>query len=158
MGVISTVVHLDWLQTSYPRFTPFLHYGLTWVSTSVNLRVCSADWLRRLVPISSMAAVWVCTALLLISSIPERTFSWMKFSSCKENKQTLGILPTMSDCVDNHILGSHVPICSLTTWYSEKVTTLEWSVFCNLTTLIPTHLSVSLPQANINHTIIHYSI
>lgn len=70
------------------RGPPDLPGGLTWVSTSVSLRVCSADWLRRLVPISSMAAVWVCTAVLFISSIPERTFSWMKFSSCEENKQT----------------------------------------------------------------------
>lgn len=72
--------------------------GLTWVSTSVSLRVCSADWLSRLVPISSMAAVWVCTAVLFISSIPERTFSWMKFSSCEENRQqTLRILQRMFD-------------------------------------------------------------
>ncbi len=31
--------------------------SLTCVSTSVSLRVFSADWLRRLVPISSMVAV-----------------------------------------------------------------------------------------------------
>lgn len=79
---------VNWLQTRYPRVTPVLP---TWVSTSVSLRVCSADWLRRLVPISSMAAVWVCTAVLFISSIPERTFSWMKFSSWWESKHTLRI-------------------------------------------------------------------
>lgn len=65
---------------------------LAWVSTSVSLRVCSADWLRRLVPISSMAAVWVCTAVLFTSSIPERTFSWMMFSSCVEHKQAVNIV------------------------------------------------------------------
>lgn len=74
-----------WFKFNYFFILP----PLAWVSTCVSFRVCSADWLRRLVPISSMAAVWVCTAVLFISSIPERTFSWMKFSSCTEHTQAV---------------------------------------------------------------------
>ena len=128
MGVIPAAVHLDWLQTHYLRFTPILPDALTWVSTSVSLRVCSADWLRRLVPISSMAAVWVCTAVLFISSIPERTFSWMKFSSCTKNKETLEILSTMLDCGHNHIVRGNVPITPLSAWCSN----LEVNCICHL--------------------------
>lgn len=83
-------LHLIYIQLSHALWS--LPPQLAWVSTSVSLRVCSADWLRRLVPISSMAAVWVCTAVLFISSIPERTFSWMKFSSCTEQKQAVNIV------------------------------------------------------------------
>lgn len=109
IGLLSDALHIVSITASssnhYKHFLPLLDFsaGCIWftlnylpvlwslpqlacVSTSVSLRVCSADWLRRLVPISSMAAVWVCTAVLFISSIPERTFSWMKFSSCTQHK------------------------------------------------------------------------
>lgn len=83
---------------------------LAWVSTSVSLRVCSADRLRRLVPISSMAAVWVCTAVLFTSSIPERTFSWMMFSSCVEHKRAVNIVSYGNQTSD---LPHHHPLPSL---------------------------------------------
>lgn len=115
IGILSDALHIVSITASrsnhYKHFLPPLDFSagctrftfnylpvlrslpqLAWVSTSVSLRVCSADWLRRLVPISSMAAVWVCTAVLFISSIPERTFSWMKFSSCTEHKQAVNIV------------------------------------------------------------------
>lgn len=49
----------------------------TWVSTSVSFLVCSAVWLRRLVPISSMVAVWFCTAFCCSCTISDFMFSTM---------------------------------------------------------------------------------
>lgn len=55
----------------------FGHAGHTWASTSVSLRLCSALRLRRELPISSMVAVWFCTAVCRSSAISGFTLLWM---------------------------------------------------------------------------------
>lgn len=98
---------------------------LAWVSTSVSLRVCSADWLRRLVPISSMAAVWECTAVLFISSIPERTFSWMKFSSCTEHTQAVNNIVSYGNQTSDLPHCLHFLPCLWNPWASDTVALLR---------------------------------
>lgn len=43
----------------------------------MSFRVCSALWLRRELPISSMVAVWFCTAVCCSCAISGFTLLWM---------------------------------------------------------------------------------
>lgn len=54
----------------------------TCASTSVSLRLCSALRFSRELPISSMVAVWFCTAVCRSRAISGFMLLWMELSSC----------------------------------------------------------------------------
>ncbi len=73
---------------------------ITFASTTLSLRVCSAVCVRRFVPISSMVAVWLwttCGGMLMTSGF---ILLWMTFSNCgwkRERQQKVKLAAKKKD-------------------------------------------------------------
>lgn len=59
---------------------------VTFASTTLSLRVCSAVCVRRFVPISNMAAVWLWTTCGGMLGMSGLILFWITFSSCEWNR------------------------------------------------------------------------